>query len=68
MRVASLVKKQYKGEILTERQWLIKGYKPKVGAIPEPMWANTRSCYSEDLSKAQFFYYYDYQVEKITEV
>ena len=65
MRVANLVKSNYKGELLTVNQWKQKGFVPKDGELPERMWSNQNSCGSGNPKKFSYDYYYDYQVEKI---
>ena len=67
MRVATYAKNEYKGELLTVNQWKKKGYKPKAGEKPERMWGNQQSCGSGNSKKYSYDYYYDYQVEPITE-
>ena len=65
MRVAVNAKRDYKGELLTIRQWEKKGYKPKPGEKPEQMWANQNCCGSSTPGRHIFDYYYDYLVEKV---
>lgn len=65
MRVATYVKRDYEGEVLTIKQWEKKGYKPKEGEQPERMWSNHASCGSGKPKKFSFDYYFDYQVEKV---
>lgn len=65
MRVATIVKQKYKGELLTVNQWKRKGYQPKEGEAPERMWGNQYSCGSGKPKKFTYDYYYDYQVEKV---
>lgn len=65
MRVATNVKRDYKGEVLTIKQWEKKGYKPKENEKPERMWSNQASCGSGNPKKFSFEYYFDYQVEKV---
>lgn len=65
MRVATNVKRDYKGEVLTIKQCEKRGYKPKENEKPERMWSNQTSCGSGNSKKFSYEYYYDYQVEKI---
>ena len=67
MRVATLAKQAYKGELLTVKQWEKKGFKPKEGEKPERMCGNQNSCGSGNSKRFSYDYYYDYQVEPITE-
>lgn len=66
MRVATYAKAAYTGDLLTEKQWKKKGYKPKEGQQPERMWGNKESCASGNPKRYSYDYYYDYQVEPIT--
>lgn len=65
MRVATLAKQNYTGELLTVNQWEKKGYKPKKSEEPERMWGNQQSCGSGNPGRYSYDYYYDYQVEKV---
>lgn len=67
MKVATIAKSKYKGDLLTVNQWKKKGFQPKEGEQPLTMWANQNCCGSSTPGRHIFDYYYDYQVEKIVE-
>lgn len=64
MRVASDAKSKYKGELMTIRQWMKKGYAPKDGEKPHKMWPNRRS-YRYGNPNNVYDYYYDFQMKKV---